>query len=214
MKQSPLKEQVDTIRRAFDYITRFRDQAFVVHLAGALAERPLFPLLIRDIVHLHRMGIRVALVPGSRKRIDEVLRTYGVTCRTAEGIRITSAEAMPFVKMASFDVCNRVMTLLAENGVDALIGNWVRARGIGVRKGIDFQNSGVVDTIKTAIVRDLLAGGHMPIFPNVGWSVNGCRGGKKNCEMISVLIRPAPTRITNSMAKMTKRCCLSIATAP
>lgn len=189
MKHSRLKEQVDTIRQAFGYITRFRDQAFVVHLDSALIELPLFPLLIRDIVHLHRMGIRVALVPGSRKRIDEVLRTYGVTCQTAEGMRITSAEAMPFVKMAAFDVSNRIMTLLAENNVDALIGNWVRARGIGVRKGIDFQNSGVVDTIKVQIVHDVLARGHMPIFPNVGWSMSGTPYNVSSTELAACIGR-------------------------
>jgi amino-acid N-acetyltransferase len=46
--------------------------------------------------------------------------------------------------MAAFDVSNRVMTMLSANGITAVIGNWVKARGIGVIEGVDFQSAGVV----------------------------------------------------------------------
>jgi len=62
--------------------------------------------------------------------------------KTVDNIRISPPEAIPFIKMAAFDVSNKIMTMLAENNTNAVIGNWVRARGIGVRNGIDFKVRG------------------------------------------------------------------------
>jgi amino-acid N-acetyltransferase len=65
------------------------------------------------------------------------------------------------------------MTKLAENDTNAVIGNWVRARGIGVRKGVDFQSSGLVEKLKIDIIQNVLQDGLVPIFPNIGWNSQG-----------------------------------------
>src|SRR5512140_857055 len=122
---SSLQDQVDTIRTAFSYINKFKGHTFVIRLEGSLLDHPLFPLLIKDIVLLKKMGIRIALVPGARKRIDELLAGANIVCPTIGDVRITPPEAMPFVEMAAFDVSNRIMTLLSEDECDAIIGNWV-----------------------------------------------------------------------------------------
>ncbi|MBN1600610.1 MAG: amino-acid N-acetyltransferase [Chitinispirillaceae bacterium] len=173
MDKSRLKEQVGIIRQAFGYINQFKDQIFVIKIDGTLIANQFFPILIKDIVLLHQMGIRVILVPGARNRIDEVLATYKIDCPTINGTRVSPPEAIPFIKMAAFDVSNKLMTLLAENGADAVIGNWVRARSIGVRDGIDFQSSGIVEKLKIDIIKNVLSDNLIPIFPNIGWSATG-----------------------------------------
>lgn len=173
MDKSQLKEQVETIREAFGYITRFTNRTFVLKIDGALINHPFFPLLIKDIVQLHRTGIKIVLVPGARTRIDEVLSTYNVECKTVDGIRVSTPKAIPFIKMAAFDVSNKIMTLLAENNTWAIIGNWVHARGIGVRDGVDFQHSGLVEKVQTGLINSVLEQGLVPIFPNIGWSTKG-----------------------------------------
>jgi len=170
MDLSSLHDQVDTIRTAFSYINRFKGHTFVIRIEGSLLEHSLFPLLIKDIVLLKRMGIRIALVPGARKRIDELLAASNIVCPTVGNVRITPPEAMPFVEMAAFDVSNRIMTLLSEAECDAIIGNWVKARRLGVIDGIDYQCSGETEKVKTDIVENLLSTGSVPIFPNIGWS--------------------------------------------
>jgi amino-acid N-acetyltransferase len=173
MDKSRLKEQVETIREAFGYINRFKNETFVIKIDGSLLSNPFFPILIRDLALLHKMGIRVVLVPGAKPRIDEVLATYNLSCQSVDGVRISPPEAIPFIKMAAFDVSNKIMTMLAENNTSAVIGNWVRARAIGVRDGVDFQSSGQVDKLQTETVRAILAQGLAPIFPNIGWSAKG-----------------------------------------
>jgi amino-acid N-acetyltransferase len=119
------------------------------------------------------MGIRIVLVPGAKTRIDEVLAAYNMNSKTVNNIRISPPEAIPFIKMAAFDVSNTVMTMLAANNTNAVIGNWVRAKSIGVLKGVDFQNSGAVERLQIDIIRNVLEEGLIPIFPNIGWNAKG-----------------------------------------
>lgn len=168
-----IQHQVETIRTAFSYITRFKDRTFVIKIDSPLIESPLFPLLIKDIVLLHNMGIKILIIPGARVRIDQVLSMYKISFKTVNNIRITRPEAMPFIKMASFDVSTKVMTLLAENNANAVIGNWVKARSIGIIDGVDFMDSGLVEKLKREIIENTLNEGLIPIFPNIGWSATG-----------------------------------------
>ena len=173
MDRTKLKEHAEAIRQAFGYINRFKNETFVIKIDSGLISNSLFPVFVRDLVLLRQMGIRIIIVPGARTRIDNVLTTYGVECTTVNGVRVSSPEAIPFIKMAAFDVSNKIMTMLAENEAGAIIGNWVKARGIGVRDGVDFQNSGVVESLQTDVLNKVLDEGMIPIFPNIGWSAKG-----------------------------------------
>ncbi|MBD3346421.1 MAG: amino-acid N-acetyltransferase [Chitinivibrionales bacterium] len=173
MNQINLKEQVNIIREAFGYINQFKGATFVIKLDSTLIEHPFFSLVIKDIALLHHMGIKIVIVPGARQRIDEILKAFHVRCRIVNGTRITSPGAIPFIKMAAFDVSNKIMTLLAENNTHGIIGNWAKARGIGVINGINYQNSGIIEKVNSDIVKTVLDQGMIPIFPNIGWSAKG-----------------------------------------
>jgi len=57
--------------------------------------------------------------------------------------------------------------------VDGVIGNWVKARSLGVRKGVDYLHTGTVEKVETEIIRKILLEGLIPIFPNIGWNATG-----------------------------------------
>jgi amino-acid N-acetyltransferase len=182
-----LKEQVEIIRQAFGYIDQFKGETFVIKITSELIASPFIPILMKDLVLLHRMGIRIVLVPGARSRIDEVLTTYGIECNRVNGIRISSPESIPFIRMAAFDVSNKIMTILSECGAHAVIGNWVKARSIGVRDGIDYQSSGIVERLKTDILINVLDDGLIPIFPNIGWNAKGKSYNLSSNELAHIL---------------------------
>ena len=54
--------RVNAIREVLGYLGRYRGEVFVIKIDDSLLEEPLFPLLIRDVVLLHRMGIKVIIV--------------------------------------------------------------------------------------------------------------------------------------------------------
>ena len=129
-------EHVDLIREVFHYTRRFKNSTFVIKIDSPVITDPGFPVLCRDLALLHEVGIRIIIIPGARERIDEILDRFSVKWKLAGGTRIASEEAIPFIKMAAFDVANKVMTSLAAGKVNAVIGNWVRARAKGVIDGI------------------------------------------------------------------------------
>lgn len=161
------------IRDVIRYVQRFKNALIVIYLDDEVITSPLFSQHIRDISLIHEAGFQVLIVPGARSRIDEVLAYSHIGSYFLEGSRVTEENAMPFIKMAAFDVSNTVMTALAADRITGVIGNWVRARGIGVVDGKDYGTAGVIDNLETDAIRSVLAQGFIPIFPCIGWSASG-----------------------------------------
>jgi amino-acid N-acetyltransferase len=167
------EEQVAIIREVFRYAQVFQNRTFVLQLDDTISTCASFRSMIRDLALLHRNGIRIVLVAGASSRIDEVLTRYGVDTETYRGVRISSAEAIPFINMAAFDVANRIMTLLSGHGVNAVIGNWIRAKSLGVIDGVDYEDAGVVSRIRADLLQGVIEQGTVPILPCIGWSASG-----------------------------------------
>ncbi|MDR3166749.1 MAG: amino-acid N-acetyltransferase [Treponema sp.] len=177
--------QVELIREAFFYQSRFDGSTMVFKIDFPVTEDPAFPYLVKDLALLARTGFRVVIVPGAKEWIDAVLAEYGIVSgyvqeKKTEGsalsftnTRITTGAAIPFVEMAAFHVATRFMTGLSASRVDAVIGNFVRARGLGVVDGLDMEHTGKVDKILTDSIGRLLNLGMVPIIPCIGWSPAG-----------------------------------------
>jgi amino-acid N-acetyltransferase len=172
--------KAESIRDVIRYLRRFRGASVFVHIPDEIIGSPLFANHIRDIALIHDAGLKIGIIPGAAGRIDEVLTGYNVPWQTApdpahtgSNCRITGEEAMPLIKMAAFDVANRVMTGLAAEKITAVIGNWVRARGKGIIDGVDYGSAGEVDRISKEAVLQVLDNGFIPIFPCIGWSAAG-----------------------------------------
>lgn len=173
MNSQSISSKAEDIRDVLRYIKKFKAASVVIYIDDRLLEHPLFTSHIRDIAMIHEAGIQVVIVPGSRKRIDEVLETNSIPWKMKNGVRLTKEESLPLIKMAAFDVANRIMTSLAGEGKTAVIGNWVRARSMGILDGIDFSAAGDIDKIQTDAVKTILEDRFIPIFPCIGWSLAG-----------------------------------------
>ncbi len=167
------REETDLIREVFVYAHRFMGSVFVFRIGARLMDNPGFPGLVGDLALLHENGIKIILVPSGGARIDELLAIYGIATERAEGLRISTPEAMPLIQMAAFDTATRLMNQLARNKVEAVVGNWVRARSYGVRDGIDFQATGMVDKVNVELIRRSIEDDFVPILPCIGWSAVG-----------------------------------------
>ena len=167
------REQVDLIREVFYYQNRFDGKTIVLKIDYPILNTPHFPQLLKDMAMLRSTGIEIILVPGAREWIDSVLKEYDIESEYVDGVRVATQDSIPFIRMAAFDVANRLMTLLTAFQANAVIGNFTRARGIGVINGIDFQNSGRVEKILQEPLQQILDQGMIPIFPCIGWNAAG-----------------------------------------
>ena len=173
MNTQSISSKAEDIRDVLRYIKKFKAASVVIYIDDRLLDHPMFTSHIRDIAMILEAGIQVVIVPGARKRIDEVLETNSIPWKMKNGVRLTKEESLPLIKMAAFDVANRIMTSLAGEGKTAVIGNWVRARSMGILDGIDFSAAGDIDKIQTDAVKTILEDRFIPIFPCIGWSLAG-----------------------------------------
>ena len=85
MQEHPISSKAEDIRDVLRYVKRFQKAVIVIHLDDRLLDHSLFTSHIRDIAMLHEAGLRVVIVPGARKRIDEVLAAEGMEWRIKDG---------------------------------------------------------------------------------------------------------------------------------
>jgi amino-acid N-acetyltransferase len=169
--------QVDLIREVFHYQNRFEGSTMVFKIDYPVTEDRGFPGLVKDLALLSKTGFKVIIVPGVRENIDAVFKQHDINSSYASTqdspVRVTTSEGISYVEMAAFHVASRIMTFLSGSRVDAVIGNFVRARGLGVINGIDAEYTGVVDKIYTDSLKRVLELGMVPILPCIGWSPSG-----------------------------------------
>ena len=172
-KETSIQIKAERIRDVIRYIRKFKNTAVVIYIDDRIIDSPYFSSHIHDISLIKEAGLKVLVVPGAHKRIDKILEDNKVEWNTVNGIRITPPEAMGLIKSAAFEVANQVMTNLAGEHLTAVIGNWVRARGKGVISGVDYNTAGEIDKIDDESLNTVLQDGFIPIFPCIGWSLNG-----------------------------------------
>ncbi len=173
---------LDWFRAAVPYIAAHRDRTMVVAIAGEAARSPVFPALLRDIAQLRALGPRVVLVHGARPQIEARLRDRGLTPRYAQGLRITDADALEAVCDAAGRLRLHIEGLLSRNlgspsvagtRVRVASGNFVTARPLGVRDGVDFQFTGEVRRVDTMAIERLLDDGQIVLLSPLGYSPTG-----------------------------------------
>ena len=146
----PQGDAVDFIRETFHYQSRFKGSTMVFKIDFPVTGDPGFPYLVKDLALLARTGFKIVIVPGAETSTDAVVQQHEI-----------------------FNVATRFMTYLSGSRADAIIGNFVRARGLGVVNGVDMEHNGTVDKIYTDSISRVLNLGMVPILPCIGWSPAG-----------------------------------------
>lgn len=177
------------IREVFGYMDRFKGQLFVLKIEDGLMDHPLFPVLMRDIALLHKAGIRIIIVPGTRNSIDAQLKAWEIESNFEGGVRLTSEEALPLIEQASLGVAQRIMSHLTASGLSGIQGNWVLARSLGVIDGVDYMRTGRIERIQRDILEQLLNEKFVPIIPPIGWNKLGQAYNISSTELATELCK-------------------------
>jgi len=177
------KAYVRWFRGSAPYINAHRGKTFVIYFGGeAVADEARFPALLHDFALLNSLGIRLVLVHGIRPQIDARLAARRQTARYHAGLRVTDGPALACVKEAAGTVRVEIEALLsmglpnspmAGARLRVASGNFVTARPVGVRDGVDFQHTGEVRRIDAAGIRAALDRGDLVLLSAVGYSPTG-----------------------------------------
>lgn len=169
-------------RDSSPYIHAHRGKTFVVSFGGEAVADSGFPNAIHDFAMLNGLGVRLVLVHGIRPQIDARLRFRGVEANYHQGLRITDKTALECVKEAAGTVRVEIEALLSQGlanspmaGVRIRVasGNFVAAKPVGVRDGVDFQNTGEVRRIDVDGICGALDRGDIVLLSAIGYSPTG-----------------------------------------
>ena len=173
---------VQWFRQASPYINAHRGKTFVVLFGGEAVEAEHFSSLIHDLALLHSLGIRLVLVHGARTQVEARLREAGREMRYVNGLRLTDADDLRYVKQAVGRVRIRIEARLSmgvanspmhEACLRVVSGNMITARPLGVRDGVDYGFTGEVRRIDDRAIRLWLDQDAIVLLSPLGYSPTG-----------------------------------------
>src|SRR4028118_2271799 len=165
--------KLDLLREALPYIQRFKGKTFVVKFSGKVTENPEnLNSLAEELALLHQVGIRLCVIHGGGKQLNELALRLGVTQTVINGRRITNDETLELAKMIFAGKINtEILAALRQRGVAAVglsgvDGNIVKAvrrppkdilnRETGLQEKVDFGFVGDVLDIDVKLLHILL----------------------------------------------------------
>ena len=173
---------VPWFRSVAPYIHKFRNQTFVVGIAGEAIAAGKLPHLAQDLAMIQSMGVKIVLVHGFRPQVNEQLKAKGHPPKYANGIRITDEVALDCAQEAAGQLRYEIEaafsqglpnTPMAGATIRVISGNFITARPVGIVEGIDFQHSGVVRKVDTGGITRVLDMGAMLLLSPFGFSPTG-----------------------------------------
>lgn len=180
--KSKIEHFVGWFRAAAPYIHAFRGKTFVVAFGGEVVSEGQFIGLAHDFNLLNSLGVRLVLVHGARPQIEEELTERGAAIRYDNGLRVTDDDALKCVKEAAGTVRVEIEALLSMGlanspmaGADIRVasGNFVTAKPMGVRAGVDLIHTGEVRKIDVVGIRRRLDANEMVLLSPLGYSPTG-----------------------------------------
>jgi amino-acid N-acetyltransferase len=182
-KTTTPKEQgfVQNIRQAAPYVHSHRGATFVILFGGDAIDEH-FAELIHDIALLHSLGIRVVLVHGARPQIEQRLKRAKAKIRYVNDLRITDDAALACVKDAAGSLrveiearlsMGLVNTPMAGARIRVSSGNFVIAKPLGVRDGVDYCHTGEVRRVDAEALQQHLQEQRIVLLSPLGYSPTG-----------------------------------------
>ena len=180
--QTNAHDFVQWFRSATPYIHAFGGRTFVIAFGGEVVSEQQFIALSHDLNLLASLEVRLVLVHGARPQIEARLKRDKLKPAYHNGLRITDDAAMEAVKEANGAVRVEIEALLSMGianspmaGADIRVasGNFVTAKPLGVRDGVDLQHTGEVRKIDAISIQKRLDDNELVLLSPLGYSPTG-----------------------------------------
>ncbi|MGS2722186.1 amino-acid N-acetyltransferase [Porticoccus sp. GXU_MW_L64] len=199
-KQSSDQDRVKWFRNAAPYINAHRGKTFVLMFDGDAVQHENFANVIHDIALLRSLGVRLVLVHGARTQISQRLAELDIEQYIENDIRVTDASTLAAVKDATGSLRIHIEALLTMglanspmhgSEIRVTAGNFVIAKPMGVRDGVDYKYTGLIRRIDTEGINKQLDDGSIVLLSPVGYSTTG--------EVFNLTLEDVATRAAISL---------------
>lgn len=170
---------VKLFREAAPYIQAHKNKTIVIALSSELIASEHLKNTLRDIATLATLGLKIILVHGVRWYIDQHPDT---SKQKINGVRVTDhisnnlirgivGEQRLFIESQLSFILNTPGVMSAETSV--ISGNFIIAKPIGVRDGVDFLYTGLVRKLQNARIQQQLDAHNIVLLSPNGLSPTG-----------------------------------------
>ena len=173
---------VKWFRNAAPYINAHRGKTVVLMFGGEAVLHPNFSNIIHDISLLRSLGVKLVIVHGARPQIEERMEQRNAKVNIENNIRVTDADTLGAVKDATGSLRLHIEALLTTglanspmhgSQIRVSTGNFVIAKPMGVRDGIDYKYTGTVRRIDSDGINMQLDYGSIVLLSPIGYSPTG-----------------------------------------
>lgn len=183
-------EKLNILREALPYIRRFKGKTFVVKFSGKVTEdKENLASLTEELALLHQVGIRLCVIHGGGKQLNQLAERLGVAQQIIDGRRVTDDDTLELAKMIFAGKINtEILASLRRRGVEAVglsgvDGNIIHAvrrpprdilnRATGQLEMVDFGHVGDVLKINDRLLQILLEKDYLPVVSSLGADDDG-----------------------------------------
>lgn len=184
------QENLDLLRESLPYIQRFAGKTFVVKFSGKVTEdKENLASLAEELALLHQVGIRVCVIHGGGKQLNELAAKLGVVQTVVGGRRVTDDDTLELAKMIFRGKINtEILAQFRRRGVhgvglSGIDGGVITAikrppkdvlnNETGETKIVDFGHVGDVVNVDVSLINNLLDSNYLPIISSLGADDDG-----------------------------------------
>ena len=168
----------NVFREMAPYIAVHYNSVVVLHIPGEVLESEEVDQVMHDIVLLKTLGMKLVIVAGCRPQIRKHLDAIGIRSMFVHGNRVCDLETLRHCQSVAgsvrFEIESKLgrglMNAPVATSVQVLSGNFVKAIPYGVRGGIDYKYSGLVQRVKAKHIHSLLDQGNIVLLGHLGYS--------------------------------------------
>ena len=165
--------KVSDLRGILQYVPRFREKTFVIAIDGDIVASENFSNILLDLAVLRSLSVRLILVHGASRQIEQLAALRGVAITNSDGAGVTDEATLRISVEAATNITNEIMQGLTTVDLRAAYANAIIAHPAGILGGVDFQCTGRVEKVDTRALQIFLNEGIIPIIPPFGFDGEG-----------------------------------------
>ncbi len=170
--------KVKVLLESLPYIKEYFDKIVVVKIGGSMIEDDsIIQSVLDDLILMKYVGIKVVLIHGGGKQINELAIEKGIKPEFVDGLRVTGKDSIEIVKMVLIGNINtKIVSFLNKHG-NAAIGisgndaGFIKCHKKEYKKdgkNIDLGFVGEIDSINSEFLNNILHSGYVPVIATLG----------------------------------------------
>jgi len=182
-KEELYMNKVEVLMESLPYIKEYSGQIVVVKIGGSMMEdEEAIKNILKDLILMKYVGIKVVLIHGGGKQINQLAEEKGIKPEFVDGLRVTDKHSIEIVKMVLIgDINAKIVSLLNKHGNMAIgiSGNdsgFIKCHKkeyIKNGKVIDLGFVGDVESINSEFLNKILSSNYIPVIATLGVDEKG-----------------------------------------